>query len=336
MSTTDLNLMVNDVYVDGVLNSSLDTLEQTFAVLDATGGTAWIALSEPDIDAATNDLISLARRFDSHELAIEDAKKGHQRAKSERYGSTLFLVVRPAIYLDTEEEVAFGEIHCFVGVNFFIAINHVADIDDRHIARSVHRLRGKPALLSTGPQAILWAVLDTVVDAYGPVIDGLDNDIDEIEHQLFAGEVAVGRRIYELFSEVTDFQKATRPLIGILDGLLRGSEKYRVGIELDRRLRDVQDHIIRVAERADTFHSLLQNALALNATVVAQKQNDVTKSISAWAAILFTPTLIGAIYGMNFEIMPELKWTFGYPFALALMALTGIGLWGVFKIKQWL
>jgi magnesium transporter len=122
----------------------------------------------------------------------------------------------------------------------------------------------------------------------------------------------------------------------MLDGLLRGGEKYQVGTELERRLRDVQDHVIRVVDRADTFRAVLQNALSLNATLVAQVQNDVTKRISAWAAILFAPTLIGAIYGMNFDIMPELHWEFGYPFALALMVGIGGGLWGAFKLKRWL
>lgn len=336
MSAEDLGLVVNDVYVDGELHSTLDTLEQTYTTLGKTGGTAWIVLSEPDTDAAFDELVSLAEHFDLHELAVEDAKKGHQRAKLERYGPTLFAVIRPAMYLDALEEVAFGEIHCFVGTDFFISINHIAHIDNRHVDRTITRLRNKPELLRTGPQAILWALLDDVVDAYSPVIDGLENDIEEIEHQLFAGEAAVAKRIYELFGEVTNFQKATRPLIGMLDGLLRGSEKYRVGTELERRLRDVQDHVIRTVERADTFHSLLQNAAAFNATNIAQHQNEVTKAISAWAAILFTPTLIGAIYGMNFDTMPELHWTFGYPLALGLMLLVGVGLWAIFKIKRWL
>ena len=275
-------LLINDVYVDGRLSSSPATLDETYAALTATGGTAWVVLSEPD----GAELASLADRFDLHELAVEDAGHGHQRAKLERYGSTLFVVVRPAVYQDAEESVAFGEIHVFVGPDFFVAINHVADIDQRYLARSTSRLRAKPELLEVGPQAILWAVLDAVVDAYTPVVDGLENDIDEIEQQLFAGEATVARRIYELFGEVADFQKATRPLVGMLDGLIRGGEKYRMGTELERRLRDVQDHVIRVVDRADTFRAVLQNALSLNATLVAQVQNDVTKRISAWAAIL--------------------------------------------------
>jgi magnesium transporter len=325
-------LLINDVYVDGRVAASPDTLDETYAALAETHGTAWVVLSEPD----EAELASLAARFDLHELAVEDAGHGHQRAKLERYGTTLFVVVRPAVYLDAEERVAFGEIHFFVGPDFFIAINHVSDIDSRYLARSVTRLRAKPDLLRVGPQAILWAVLDAIVDAYAPVVEGLENDIDEIEQQLFAGEAGVSRRIYELFGEVADFQKATRPLVGMLDGLLRGGEKYQVGTELERRLRDVQDHVIRVVDRADTFRAVLQNALSLNATLVAQVQNDVTKRISAWAAILFAPTLIGAIYGMNFDVMPELHWEYGYPFALALMVGIGGGLWGAFKLKRWL
>ena len=325
-------LQINDVYVDGRLHASHDTLDETYAALAETGGTAWVVLSEPD----AAELASLQQRFDLHELAVEDAGSGHQRAKLERYGTTLFVVVRPAVYLDDEETVAFGEIHGFVGPDFFIGINHVSHIDARHVARSVSRLRTKPDLLGAGPQAMLWALLDAVVDAYKPVIDGLENDIDEIEQQLFSGAPGVARRIYELFGEVSDFQKASRPLIAMLDGLLRGGEKYGLGTELERRLRDVQDHVIRVVDRADTFRAVLQNALSLNATLVAQDQNEVTKRISAWAAILFAPTLVGAIYGMNFDVMPELHWTLGYPFALGLMAAIGGGLWGAFRLKRWL
>ncbi|KQO84482.1 MULTISPECIES: magnesium and cobalt transport protein CorA [unclassified Frigoribacterium] len=325
-------LQINDVYVDGRLHVSPETLDDTYAALADTGGTAWVVLAEPDAD----ELASLARQFDLHELAVEDAGSGHQRAKLERYGATLFVVVRPAVYLDDEETVAFGEIHGFVGENFFVGINHVAHIDARHVSRGVARLRSKPDLLGAGPQAMLWALLDAVVDAYKPVIDGLENDIDEIEQQLFAGEPGVSRRIYELFGEVADFQKASRPLIAMLDGLLRGSEKYRVGTELERRLRDVQDHVIRVVDRADTFRAVLQNALALNATLVAQDSNEVTKRISAWAAILFAPTLVGAVYGMNFDVMPELHWAWGYPFALGLMVAIAGGLFGAFRWKRWL
>ena len=182
------------------------------------------------------------------------------------------------------------------------------------------------------------------------MVDGLENDIDEIEDQVFEGDPEVSRRIYELFREVIEFQRATQPLLRILADLSGGFEKYQVDEELQRYLRDVQDHAIRVVERADGFRALLQNILTVNATLVAQRQNEETqrltetslqqneevKKISSWAAILFAPTLVGTVYGMNFEHMPELDWQYGYPMALGLMVLMGIGLYVVFKWRGWL
>ena len=234
------------------------------------------------------------------------------------------MVLRPAWYLDAEETVEFGEVHLFIGPGFVVTIRHAANPDLAEVRR---RMEDNPDLLARGPQAVLYAVLDEVVDGYGPVVAGLENDIDEIEDQLFGGDPAVSRRIYELLGEVIDFQRATGPLPGMLEALLRGSDKYDVDVELQRSLRDVLDHVLRIGERADSFRVLLQNALTVHATLVTQQQNDEmrrlseasldqneeVKRISAWAAILFAPTLIGTIYGMNFDHMPELRLAAGLP-----------------------
>ncbi|MFD0745390.1 CorA family divalent cation transporter [Phytohabitans flavus] len=197
---------------------------------------------------------------------------------------------------------------------------------------------------------MLYAILDTVVDGYAPVIAGLQNDIDEIETQVFGGDPKVSRRIYELSREVVEFQRATRPLLEILAGLTAGFDKYRTDPELRRYLADVADHATTAAERVDGFRQALADILTLNATLVSQSQNEEIrqltrasfaqneeiKRVSAWAAILFAPTLIGTIYGMNFDHMPELHWLFGYPFALALMALTCATLYSLFRHRGWL
>jgi magnesium transporter len=189
-----------------------------------------------------------------------------------------------------------------------------------------------------------------VGDEYGPVVAGLENDIDEIEDQLFKGDPAVSRRIYELSREVIEFQRATQPLVSILNSLEGGFDKYEVDLELRRSLRDVGDHALRIVERADSFRLLLQNALTVNSTLVSQQQNDEMRSltetslaqneevkkISAWAAIGFAPTLVGTVYGMNFTHMPELHWFYGYPLALALMAATSLALYILFKRRSWL
>jgi len=333
----------NAIYQGGLRVAVPTSLEETFETREAHGGFAWIGLYRP----TDGELDALASEFGLHPLAVEDAKKGHQRAKLERYGESLFVVLRPARYLDAQEQVEFGELHVFIGPDFAITIRRAESPDLASVRR---RLESSPDLLAKGPEAVLYAVLDEVVDEYSPVDAGLENDIDEIEEQLFSGDPEVTRRIYDLASEVMEFQRATRPLVAMFDGLERGFEKYAVDLELQRYLRDVKDHVIRIIERGDTFRQLLQNALQVHSTLVAQRQNEETrvlsetalaqseqsKKISSWAAIIFAPSLIAAVYGMNFRYMPELGQPWGYPFAIALMLGFAGGLYLVFKRKGWL
>lgn len=333
----------NGVYVDGHRTADPENLDETFELKRELGGMAWIGLYRPD-DA---EIQRVADEFALHELAVEDAMHGHQRSKLERYGETLFAVLRPARYLDAEEMVEFGELHVFIGPDFIVTIRRAESPD---LAKVRRRLEAVPELLGLGPQAVLYAILDEVVDQYAPVVAGLENDIDEIEDELFNSAPDVARRIYELSREVIEFQRATHPLRPMLDALLLGAEKYEMDLELQRRLRDVQDHVIRVIERVDSFRILLQNALSVHATLVSQRQNEEmrhlseaslaqseeVKKISSWAAIIFAPTLVGTVYGMNFEHMPELGWSLGYPFALGLMLLMAVGLYLTFKSKKWL
>ncbi|MBW9205754.1 magnesium and cobalt transport protein CorA [Mumia sp. zg.B17] len=338
-----MGIVDNAVYVGGARKVEPPTLEDTYELLRDEHGMGWIGLYRP----SREEIDSVAAEFSLHELAVEDTIRAHQRPKLERYGDVLFTVLRPARYLDAEERVEFGEVHVFTGADFVVTVRHAEAPNLGHV-RS--RLEAAPDLLSLGPEAVLYAIFDEVVDEYGPVVDGLENDIDEIEYQVFAGDPAVSRRIYELSREVIEFQRATRPLIGMLDALRSGFEKYEVDEELRRNLRDVEDHVIRVVERVEGFRLLLQNILAVNSTLVGQRQNEEmqrlteasllqneeVKRISSWAAILFAPTLVGTIYGMNFEHMPELGWLFGYPFAIALMALVCATLYVVFKRRGWL
>jgi magnesium transporter len=336
-------LVNNAVYVDGQRSADPRTLDETYEVLRERRGMAWIGLYRPDVE----ELRSVAREFDLHELAVEDAIAAHQRPKIERYGTTLFTVLRPARYLDETEQVEFGELHVFTGPDFVVTIRHAETPDLSQVRK---RLEQAPQLLALGPEAVLYAILDQVVDEYSPVVAGLENDIDEIEDQLFKGDPSVSRRIYELSREVIEFQRATQPLVSILSSLEGGFDKYEVDLELRRSLRDVNDHVIRIVERADSFRSLLQSALTVHSTLVSQQQNDEMRSltetslaqneevkkISAWAAVGFAPTLVGTVYGMNFSHMPELHWFYGYPLALALMAATSITLYILFKRRSWL
>ncbi len=257
------------------------------------------------------------------------------------------MVLRAARYLDELESVEFGELHVFAGPNFIITVRHSESPD---LARVRERMEENPDELSYGTEAVLYAILDAVVDEYGPVVDGLANDIDEIETQVFDGDVAVSRRIYELSREVIDFERAVIPLIGIIDTLSEGFADGTVEQELDRYLRDVADHVVIAKDRIEEFRVLLRDILQVNATLVAERQNEEaarlsstnlrqaeeTRKISGWAAILFAPSLVGSIYGMNFVHMPELDWQFGYAFALALMFGTSLTLYIIFKRRGWL
>lgn len=352
-------IIENAIYVRGARTGTPDSLNETYELLRERDGMAWIGLYRPD----SSEIHSVAAQFGLHPLAVEDALKGHQRPKLDRFGDTLFVVLRPARYVDAHEVLEFGDVHLFTGPGFVVTVRHAANPDLAAVRR---RLEADPQTLALGPEAVLYAILNEVVDGYGPVVAGLQKDIDEIQDQLFGQSdmTNVSRRIYELLREVMEFERATAPLIEMLAGLQRGAEKYEVDIELRRTLRDIQGHATRVAERSDTFRALLQNALTVHATLVSQRQNDEmrrlseaslalneetqtlsettlaqseqVKRISGWAAILFAPTLIGTVYGMNFTYMPELDWPIGYPLALIAMLAFGGVLYAVFKRKHWL
>ena len=324
------------IYRDGRRVASPTTLDETFAQLRAHDGIAWIGLYRPD----ERELRALALELDLHELVVEDALSGHQRAKLERYDEGTFVVLRPARYLDATEEVEFGEVHVFVGPRSVVTVRHAESPD---LSRVRRRLETHPELLALGAMAILYAIVDEVVDAYQPVINGLQVDIDEIENQLFDGNTDISRRIFGLSREVIDFQRAVERLTPMLERLQAEAASFGIDAELSRSVRDVHDHALRVTERASAFRAILENALIVHSTIVTQQQNELglqqneqVKKVSGWAAILFAPTLVGGIYGMNFDHMPELHWGLGYPIALGLMLASSITLYTVFKTKGWL
>jgi magnesium transporter len=338
-----MTIVDNAVYVEGHRTADPEGLEETYFILRQRQGMAWIGLYRPDPD----ELRSVAEEFDLSHLAVEDALAGHQRAKLEHYAETLFLVLRPARYLDDLEKVEFGEIHVFAGADFVVTVRRAESPD---LAKVRRRMESQPEFLALGPAAVLYAILDQVVDEYEPVAAGLENDVDEIEDDLFAADPGVSRRIYELSRQVIMFQRATAPLTAILQALMVGSPDQKPDPELQDHFRDVLDHVLRLSDRIAAFRALLQNALAVNAALVAQRQNDEmrlltessiaqneqVKRISSWAAILFAPTLIASIYGMNFRAMPELEWFFGYPMALGLMIAMGLVLYWTFRHNKWI
>jgi magnesium transporter len=319
----------NAIYVDGRRAEEPGSLEETYEAVDQRRGVAWIALYKP----TEEEFGSVAREFGLHPLAVEGSIKAPLRTKLERYEGTLFLVLKAARYLDESETVEFGEVDALVGENFVVTILRG---EPAALAPMRERLKGDPELLGRGPEAFLYAIIERVVDGYAPVVAGLENDIDEIETEVFSGNAGVSRRIYELSREVIEFQRATEPLPAILDRIVSGGEGHEVDAELQKYLHIVQDRTLRIIERVEGFRQLLQNILSVNLTGASIAQNDQVKKISAWAAILFAPTLIGTVYGMNFDYMPELHWRYGYPFALVLMLMVSVTLYLVFKRRGWL
>ncbi|MFC7401433.1 magnesium and cobalt transport protein CorA [Citricoccus sp. GCM10030269] len=339
----------NAIYKDGKRILAPTTLQQTVEESERLGGMAWVGLYRPD----EAELKEVAEEFDLHELAVEDALLGGQRAKLELYGDNLFFVLIPARYVDESESVEFGELNVFVGTNFVVTVRH-SEVPDLGKLRR-HLEEDRPQRLAAGTPAVVHGILDWVVDDYFPVAEGLENDITEIEDEIFAGDGNVSRRIYELSREVVRFQRAVRSLPPMLETLIRqldsDSEQSHDAaeptgpdtVEVRRKLRDVHDHTVQLDERVTSMRTMLEHALELDSTLASKKltevsvtQNEQVKRISSWAAIIFAPQLIGSIYGMNFDHMPELHWWWGYPFALFLMLAVALTLFLLFRKNDWL
>jgi magnesium transporter len=288
----------------------------------------WLGVVEPDAE----EFDAIAREFDLHELAVEDAIHAHQQPKVERYGDTLLVVVKTAHYIDSEEVIEVGELLLFVDPTFVITVRHgpspLADVR----ARVEHR----PDLLAHGTAAVLYVILDHVVDDYEKAADGIDGDIQEVEQQVFSSDrFNPAERIYRLERETLDFHRAVMPLSGPVDELARGHFEI-VPTALHPYFRDVHDHLRRVSRRIVGFRELLVSALHANLTQVSVRQNEDMRKISAWVAILAVPTGVAAIYGMNFDNMPELHWAFGYPLVIVLILLICALLYRRFKRAGWL
>src|SRR5215218_4356311 len=321
----------NTIYVDGRRPAQQpSSLQQTYESLrQLDDGVAWIDLYKP----TQEEFESVGRQLELPPRVIEGAIKPQQRPKLVRYGDSLFVVLKTARYLDEPEKVEFSEVHVLGGKDFIVTVRYEEIPALEEVRR---RLEGKPELLGQGPQPILREIIDQIVDDYEPVLEGLGTDIQEVEVEVFGGKADVSQRIYELSRELVQFQRATSPLERALE---RGGEREEhndIDPELRSYLRELHDRVLRVVEPAEAFRDMLSDILVVNLTLISVRQNDQTKKISAWAAILIVPTLITGIYGMNFDYMPELHWTLGYPLALALMVSISVGLYAVFKHIKWL
>lgn len=283
-------------------------------------GFVWLGLFEPD----EAELRDVQLRFGLHELAVEDAQSPHLRPKLERYedGNVLFAVFRTARYLDDSEEVEFGEVAVFISSRFVITVRQGAASGLKGARR---RLENRPDLLKEGPAAALWAILDTIVDDYAPVVEGLDRDVEEVEATVFSGATAPTERIYLLRREATDFYRAVHPLLSPLDGLERGTY-LNVSRELSQFFRDVNDHLKlineEVAELRDVLAMILQANMAVisnEQTVINVRQNETMKVLTLVATIFLPLTFLTGFFGMNFG------WMVSHITSFWSFALAGVG-----------
>jgi len=293
------------------------------------GAFVWLGVVSP----SPQEFDAIAREFDLHELAVEDAIHAHQRPKVETYGETLFVVLKTARYVDSEEVIEIGEILLFVNPGFVISVRHG---EASALAEVRSWVEGRPDLVGLGTSAVMYAILDRVVDDYEVAAQGVEGDVQEVEEQVFSPHrESPAERIYKLEREVLDFQRAVVGLTAPVDQLARGRFDA-IPSGLHEYFRDVHDHLLRVSARIGGFRDLLTSALHANLNQVSVRQNEDMRKISAWVAILAVPTMIAGVYGMNFDHMPELRWRFGYPLVLALIAVICALLYRRFKRSGWL
>ncbi len=303
-------------------------LETAAACARERSGFVWLGLHEP----AAAELNEVGAAFGLHELAVEDAGSSHQRPKIEDYDGSFFVVVKTAHYDDEREEVEFGEVNLFLGAGYLIAVRHGVGSELKTARR---RFEARPDLVGIGPAAAAWAIIDKVVDDYEPVATGLEEDITEVEDQVFAQTHDPTQRIYFLKREVIEFHRAVQPLIAPLQSLQAGTV-VALDETIARFFRDVADHATRIDDQLSDQRDLIEGVLQANLSLITLKQNAVVRTISAWAAIIAVPTFVASVYGMNFEDMPELGWGLGYPGALALMVVAVVVIYRYFKRIEWI
>lgn len=314
-------------YENGHRIGSFD-IDQIDKPADSTGRFVWIVLYEPD-EAL---LRKVQRRFGLHDLAIEDAHRAHQRPKLEVYGESLFLVIRTAQLVDGE--ILFGETHIFVGKDYVICVRHGPPMPYTQVRA---RCESTPKLLRKGEDFVLYALIDFIVDSYFPVVNALEAEVDEIEDGVFKApfERKDIERIHDLRRRLMTLRRAVSPLVDVCNRLVR-PDLPMIDQDTHPYFRDVQDHVIRIDESIDALRDILTAALEANLQIASLRQNEVTKKLAGWAAILAVPTAVAGVYGMNFRHMPELDWRFGYPLIMAAIAVACGYLYYRFRRAGWL
>jgi len=324
------------LYEDGCRQPGRVRLEDAGAAARKTDGFVWLGLQQPTAD----EIAEVAAEFGLPPLAVEDAVKAHQRPKLEMYDDVVFMVLKPVRYIDHDEIVEVSEIAMFVGPGFVVTVRH----GESDVLKAVRvELDGGSELLGHGPTAVLYRTADLVVDGYEDTIDLINDDVDEIELQVFGeSEVGHAERIYKLKREIAEFRRAVMPLA---TPLRRLAEKEVPGIdrEASAYFRDVHDHLMRAIDAIEGHDRLLSDVLqadlarlGVRHAELGVRQNEDMRKISAWAAIGLLPTAVAGIYGMNFENMPELNWEYGYFVAIGVVLVACVTLYRLFHRNGWL
>ena len=293
----------------------------------------WVALFEP----SSEELDEMAEEFGLHELAVDDARHGHQRPKIEEYGDSLFAVLHTIERekgADGGDFLNTGEVDVFVGPNYVLTVRHRA-----HVGFSAVRARTErePELLKNGSGYVFYAVMDNVVDRYFPVIDALETELETIEAQIFERNAARSNieSLYALKQKLMVLKHAVDPLMEAT-GRLYGGRVPQICAGMNEYFRDVYDHLHRIHTSIEGIREMLTTAIQVNLGMISLGESEVTKKLAAWAAMIAVPTMVAGIYGMNFEHMPELKWWFGYPLSLGAMLVADAYLYYRFKKSKWL
>ncbi|WP_406497186.1 magnesium and cobalt transport protein CorA [Streptomyces sp. NBC_00846] len=330
------------VYRDGrrMESGSCRTPHEAMLEVREEGGFAWIGLHEP----TEEEFAGIAREFGLHPLAVEDAVHAHQRPKLERYDDTLFTVFKTIHYVEhaeltaTSEVVETGEVMCFTGRDFVITVRHGGHGSLRALR---HRLQDDPELLAKGPSAVLHSIADHVVDGYIAVAGAVQEDIDEVEIEVFSTPAkgsprgSDAGRIYQLKREVLEFKRAVSPLLRPMQ-LLSERPMRLIDPDIQKYFRDVADHLARVHEEVIGFDELLNSILQANLAQATVAQNEDMRKITSWAAIVAVPTMICGVYGMNFKHMPELSWRYGYPMVMGVIGVVCFSIHRTLKRNGWL
>ncbi len=288
----------------------------------------WVALFEP----SNEELRTMQAEFGLHELAVEDARHGHQRPKIEEYGDSLFAVLQIVEIVQSELQV--GEVDVFVGRNYVLSVRSRTQ---RGLLGVRERSEREPQLLNLGAGYVLYAITDAVVDRYFPVLDALEIELEEIETRIFAGQNnrAIIESLYSLKQKLMTLKHATSPLLEAISKLHGGRVPQQCA-RLQEYFRDIYDHLVRLNQSIESLREMVTTAITVNLSLLTIQESEVTKRLAGYAALVAVPTLIAGVYGMNFRHIPELDWRLGYPLALGLMASIDGYLFYRFRKSKWL